>query len=45
MNNVIFTKFGDSDPCCHIGDIWVQCDNPTKAKEKFEKMDNIGGMI
>ena len=39
MNNIIFTKFGDNDPCCNIGDIWVQCDNPTKAKEKFEKMD------
>ena len=31
MNNVIFTKFGDSDPCCDIGDMWMQCDNPAKA--------------
>lgn len=39
MNNVIFTNFGDSDPCCNIGDIWVQCDNPAKAEVEWKEAE------
>lgn len=39
MNNVIFTKFGDSDPCCDIGDMWMQCDNPAKAEAEWKEAE------
>lgn len=39
MNNVIFTKFGDSDPCCNIGDIWVQCDDPAKVAAEWKEAE------
>lgn len=39
MNNVIFTNFGDSDPCCNIGDIWVQCDDPAKAEIEWKEAE------
>lgn len=39
MNNVIFTKFGDSDPCCDIGDMWMQCNNPAKAEAEWKEAE------
>lgn len=46
MNNIIFIKFGDSDSsCCDVGDILVQCDNPTKAEAEWKEAENIDGMI
>lgn len=39
MNNVIFTKFGDSDPCCDIGDMWMQCDNPAKTEAEWKEAE------
>lgn len=39
MNNVIFTNFGDSDPCCNIGDIWVQCDDPAKTEIEWKEAE------
>lgn len=39
MNNIIFTKFGDNEPCCDIGDFWMQCDNPAKAETKWKEAE------
>ena len=40
MNNVIFTKFGDSDLSCYdIGDFWMQCDDPAKAEAEWKEAE------
>ena len=40
MNNIIFTKFGDSDPsCCDIGDFWMQCDDPAKVEAEWKEAE------
>lgn len=39
MNNIIFTKFGDNDPCCNIGDIWMRCDNPAKVEAEWKEAE------